>query len=194
MSDISTEQVKELRDKTGLPVMDCKEALVEADGDMEKAVHILDEQSETAAAKKAGRDLDAGIVASYIHNDNTVGAMVELLSETDFVARNEDFQDLGYEIAMHIAAMDPEFVRREDIPEEKREELEEEFAEEFTDKPDDVKEDIIAGKMDDYFADNVLLEQSFIKDEDTTIEDMLQEATQTFGENVDIGEMYRMEI
>lgn len=194
MSDISTEQVKKLRDKTGLPVMDCKEALVEADGDMEKAIEILDEQSETAAAKKAGRDLDAGIVASYIHNDNTVGAMVELLSETDFVARNEDFQDLGYEIAMHIAAMNPEFVRREDVPEDKREELKEEFAEEFEDKPEDVKEDVIAGKMDDYFADNVLLEQTFIKDEDTTIEDMLQEATQTFGENVDIGEIYRIEI
>ncbi|PSO46376.1 MAG: elongation factor Ts, partial [Parcubacteria group bacterium SW_4_46_8] len=107
MTDVTTDDVKELRDATGLPIMECKKALTEADGDREKAIEILDEQSEKAAAKKAGRDLDDGIIASYIHNNGKVGAMIELLSETDFVARNEDFQELGYEIAMHVAAMNP---------------------------------------------------------------------------------------
>lgn len=194
MSDVSSEQVKELRDDTGLPVMDCKDALSEADGDMEQAIEILEEKSDKAAAKKAGRDLDAGIVASYVHNNNTVGAMVELLSETDFVARNEDFQQLGRNIAMHITAMNPEYVRREEVPEGKIDELKDEFAEEFEDKPDDVKEDIIAGKLDDHFSETVLLEQTYIKDEEKTIEDLVQEATQEFGENTAIGEMSYMEI
>lgn len=194
MADISTEQVKELRDKTNISVMKCKEALEEAGGDMEQAIQILEEKSETAAAKKAHRDLDAGVVASYVHSNGTVGAMVELLSETDFVARNDDFQELAYEIAMHVAAMNPQYVTRDDVPEAEVTELEEEFAEEFSDKPEDVRKDIIAGKLDNHFADKVLLEQAFIKDDDKTIEDLLQEATQTFGENVAVGEITRLAI
>lgn len=194
MSEISAEQVQKLRDKTGLPVMDCKEALSEADGDMDEAIQILEEQSDKAAAKKAGRDLDAGVVGSYVHNNNTVGAMVELLSETDFVARNEDFQEVARNIAMHVAAMNPEYVRREDVPEDKIEELKEEFSEEFADKPDDVKGDIISGKLDDHLAEIVLLEQTYIKDEDKTIEDLVKEATQEFGENTAIGDVSRLEI
>lgn len=194
MSEISAEQVQKLRDKTGLPVMDCKEALSEADGDMDEAIQILEEQSDKAAAKKAGRDLDAGVVGSYVHNNNTVGAMVELLSETDFVARNEDFQEVARNIAMHVAAMNPEYVRREDVPEDKIEELKEEFSEEFADKPDDVKEDIISGKLDDHLSEIVLLEQTYIKDEDKTIEDLVKEATQEFGENTAIGDVSRLEI
>lgn len=194
MSEISAEQVQELRDKTGLPVMDCKEALSEAGGDMDEAVQILEEQSDKAAAKKAGRDLDAGVVGSYVHNNNTVGAMVELLSETDFVARNEDFQEVARNIAMHVAAMNPEYVRRDDVPEDKIEELKEEFSEDFDDKPDDVKEDIISGKLDDHLSEIVLLEQTYIKDEDKTIEDLVKEATQEFGENTAIGDVSRLEI
>lgn len=194
MSEISAEQVQKLRDKTGLPVMDCKEALSEADGDMDEAIQILEEQSDKAAAKKAGRDLDAGVVGSYVHNNNTVGAMVELLSETDFVARNEDFQEVARNIAMHVAAMNPEYVRREDVPEDKIEELKEEFSEEFADKPDDVKGDIISGKLDDHLSEIVLLEQTYIKDEDKTIEDLVKEATQEFGENTAIGDVSRLEI
>jgi len=194
MADVTTEDVKELRDATGLPIMECKEALTEAGGNREKAIEILDKKSEKAAAKKASRDLDDGIVVSYIHSNEKVGAMIELLSETDFVARNEDFRDLGYEIAMHVAAMNPEYVSREDVPEEEIEAKKQELKEEFADKPDDVQEDIVAGKLDNHYADTVLLEQPFVKDDEQTIEDMLQEATQTFGENVAIGEISRFEI
>jgi elongation factor Ts len=194
MTDVTTDDVKELRDATGLPIMECKEALTEADGNREKAIEILDEESEKAAAKKAGRDLDDGIVVSYVHNNGKVGAMIELLSETDFVARNEDFRDLGYEIAMHVAAMSPEYVSREDVPEEGIENKKDELREKFSDKPQDVQDDIIAGKMDDFYANTVLLEQPFVKDDEQTIEDMLQEATQTFGENVAIGQISRFEI
>ena len=194
MTDVTTDDVKELRDATGLPIMECKKALTEADGNREKAIEILDEQSEKAAAKKAGRDLDDGIIASYIHNNGKVGAMIELLSETDFVARNEEFQELGYEIAMHVAAMNPEYVSRDDVSEEDIEDKKDELRDEFSDKPEDVQDDIIAGKMDDFYADTVLLEQPFVKDDEETIEDMLQEATQTFGENVAIGEISRFEI
>jgi elongation factor Ts len=194
MAEITTDDVKELRDATGLPIMDCKKALTDADGDRDKAIEILEEQSEKAAAKKAGRDLDDGIVVSYIHNNGKVGAMIELLSETDFVARNEYFRDLGYEIAMQVAAMNPQYVSREDVPEDEIDEKKAELEEEFSEKPDDVREDIIAGKLDDYYADTVLLEQSFVKDDEQTIEDMLQEATQTFGENVAVGDICRFEI
>jgi len=194
MTDVTTDDVKELRDATGLPIMECKKALTEADGDRQKAIAILDEQSEKAAAKKAGRDLDDGIIASYIHNNGKVGAMIELLSETDFVARNEEFQELGYEIAMHVAAMNPEYVSRDDVPEDAIADKKEQLQDEFDDKPQDVQDDIIAGKMDDFYADTVLLEQPFVKDGEQTIEDMLQEATQTFGENVAVGEISRFEI
>ncbi len=192
MSDISTDKVKELREQTQVSVMKCKEALEEAEGDVDKAAEILAEKSDAAAKKKAGRDLGAGVVASYIHSNNTVGAMVELLSETDFVARNEDFQDLAYQIAMHVAAMEPQYVSREDIPEDEIEEIRKEFAEEFTDKPEDVREDIVDGKLDSHLEEMVLLEQSYIKDEDKTIQDLLHEATQTFGENVSIGDISRI--
>jgi elongation factor Ts len=189
MTDISMDKVKELRDRTKISVMQCKEALEEADGDMEEAIAILDEKSEKAAAKKAGRDLEAGVVASYIHSDSTVGALVELQCETDFVARNDDFQELAYDIAMHVAAMNPDFVSRDDIPEDELEAMKAELEEEFADKPDDVREDIVAGKLESKLEETVLLKQAFIKNEDSTIADLLAEATQTFGENTAVGEI-----
>jgi elongation factor Ts len=189
MTDISMDKVKELRDRTKISVMQCKEALEEADGDMEEAIAILDEKSEKAAAKKAGRDLEAGVVASYIHSDSTVGALVELQCETDFVARNDDFQELAYDIAMHVAAMNPDFVSRDDIPEDEMEAMKAELEEEFADKPDDVREDIVSGKLESKLEETVLLNQAFIKDEDSTIADLLAEATQTFGENTAVGEI-----
>lgn len=192
MADVSTEQIKELRNQTQVSVMECKKALQEAEGDMEDALDILAEKSERAAAKKAGRNLGAGVVASYIHNDNSVGAMVELMSETDFVARNEEFQELAYEIAMHVAAMQPQYVSRDDVPEEVFAEVRDEFMEEFSDKPEDVREDIVAGKLNKHFKNLVLLEQDYIKDDEKTIEDLLNEATQTFGENVSIGQISRI--
>lgn len=193
MADITTENIKELRERTQVSVMKCKEALTEADGDMEKAIKILEEKSEATAAKKSSRDLGAGIVSAYIHSNDTVGAMVELQCETDFVARNEEFQKLAYEIAMHVAAMNPEYVSRKDVPEEQVAEQEEKFTEEFSDKPEEVRENAVAGKLDNYFSKFVLLDQAYIKDDEKTITDLLHEATQTFGENVAIGEVSRIE-
>lgn len=193
MADITTEQIKELRDRTQVSVMKCKEALSEADGDMEKAIKILEEKSGAAAAKKSSRDLGAGVVSAYVHSNNTVAALVELQCETDFVARNEEFQQLAYEIAMHVAAMNPDYVSREDVPADEVKEQEEKFGEEFADKPDDIRENAVAGKLDSYFSKFVLLEQPYIKDDEKTIEDLLHEATQTFGENVAIGDISRVE-
>lgn len=193
MAEITTEKIKELRDQTNISVMKCKEALEEAGGDMEQAIKILEKQSGAAAAKKADRDLGAGVVASYIHAGSTVGALVELQCETDFVARNEEFQKLAYEVAMHVAAMNPRYVSRAEVPEEELKEKEEEFAAEAADKPEDVREKIVAGKLDSYFSKFVLLEQPYIKDDEKTIEDLLHEATQTFGENAAIGEISRIE-
>lgn len=193
MAEITTEKIKELRDRTQISVMKCKEALSEADGDMEEAIKILEEKSQATAAKKSSRDLGAGVVSAYVHSNNTVAALVELQCETDFVARNEDFQDLAYEIAMHVAAMKPKYVSREDVPEDELKKQEDKFAEEFADKPEDVRENVIAGKLDSHFSKFVLLEQPYIKDDEKTIEDLLHEATQTFGENVAVGDISRVE-
>jgi elongation factor Ts len=193
MADITTEQIRELRENTGISVMKCKEALQEADGDMEAALKVLEEKSGATAAKKANRDLGAGVIASYIHAGSTVGSLVELQCETDFVARNEDFQVVAYEIAMHVAAMNPRYVSREDVPEEERQEKEAEFTKTAADKPEEVRENIVSGKLDSYFAKFVLLEQPYIKDDEKTIQDLLYEATQSFGENVAIGEISRIE-
>lgn len=193
MAEITTDKIKQLRDQTQVSVMKCKEALEEAGGDLEEAQKILEQKSEAAAAKKASRDLGAGVVSAYVHAGNTVAALVELQCETDFVARNEEFKDLAYEIAMHVAAMKPRFVSRDDVPEEEREKIESELEEEFADKPEDVRDDIIAGKLDSHFKKFVLLEQPYIKDEEKTIEDLLHEATQAFGENVAIGDIACLE-
>lgn len=194
MGEISTEKIKELRDKSSVSIMQCKKALEEAGGDMEKALVILEKKSKATAEKKSGRDLGAGVVQAYIHTNATVGAMVEVLCETDFVARNEEFQEFGYEIAMHIAAMNPQFKTTEDIDETAREKAKEVFVEEIQDKPEDMQEKILQGKMDSYFKDKVLMEQAYIKDGEKAIKDLVAEATQKFGERVDIGDYARFSI
>lgn len=191
---ITTADVKKLRDETGISIMQCKKALEEAGGDMEKARVILEKQSKAVASKKADRELRAGTVASYVHNTGTVGAMVELLCETDFVARNEEFKAMAYEIAMQIAATSPEFKSLDDIPEEAKEKVKEVFAEEVKDKPRDMQDKILAGKLDSYFKEKALLNQAFIKDPSVTIKDMLERGTQKFGEKIDIGSFTRLAI
>jgi len=193
MAEITTEKIKELRDQTQVSVMKCQEALTEADGDLDEAVKILEKKSGAMAAKKSSRDLGAGVVSAYVHSGNTVAALVELQCETDFVSRNEEFQKLAYEIAMHVAAMKPRFVSRCEVPEVELEEVKKEVSEEFADKPEEVRENAIAGKLDKHFSGFVLLEQPYIKDDEKTIEDLLHEATQTFGENTAIGKISRIE-
>ncbi len=188
--DISTDIVKQLRDRTGISVMQCRKALEEAEGDIEKAEVILRKRSAGAAEKKADRELGAGAIGSYIHGTE-IGAMVLLSCETDFVARNEEFPQLAREIAMQVAATNPTYLNDTDISSEARTAAEAVFTQEVQDKPADMQEKILAGKMQSYFRDMVLMEQPFIKDESKTIRDLLAEASQKFGERVEITKFTR---
>ncbi len=191
---ISTEVIKQLRDATGVSIMQCKKALEEVDGDVEKAKVILQKYSKAAADKKSDRTLGAGTVASYIHQGGAVGVLVELMCETDFVSKNEAFQALAKDIAMHVAALAPQFMRKEDLKEEDTIAAKEVFAEEVEGKPEELKEKILAGKLDAYFNEKTLLEQSFIKNPDKTIKLLIDEASQKFGEKVEITRFTRYSI
>lgn len=182
--------LKELRDKTGVSVMQCKKALEEAGGDVDKAEVILRKKSGAAAEKKGDRELGAGAIGTYIHNDE-IGAMVLLSCETDFVSRNQEFVALAREIAMQVAATAPKYLDESDIAPEARTAAEAVFAEEVAGKPEDMREKILEGKMNAYFQDQVLTYQQFIKDESKTVNDLITEATQKFGERVVISKMAR---
>ncbi len=189
--DITADMVKTLRDQTGISVMQCKAALEEAGGDMEKALLILSKKRGAIAAKKSDRALAAGVVSSYIHANREVGSMVILRSETDFVSKNQEFVDLAREIALQVAASNPQYVKREDVPEEKMTDIKALFAKEVEGKPDNLKETILAGKVDAYLKGIVLLEQSFIKDDTKTIRDLIEGATHKFGERVEVEQFVR---
>jgi elongation factor Ts len=192
--EITSAQIKELRDQTGISVMQCKKALEEAGGDMEKALIILKRKRSEAAEKKSDRELGAGAIGAYVHNTNEVAAMVLLSSETDFVSKNEGFIALAREIAMHVAALDPKFISREQVDASALEKAKEVFREEVKDKPAEMQEKILEGKLNSYFKDQILLEQPFIKNPETTIGEMVQGAIQKFGENITISEIRRMSV
>ncbi len=183
---VTTDVIKKLRDETGVSVMQCKKALEEAGGDVAKAIVILKKKGADAAAKKADRNLNAGTIAAYVHATGTVGAMVEIACETDFVAKNPEFKQLAYDIAMHIAASKPEFLKREDVTAEARELAASVFEKETEGKPKEMKEKILEGKLAAYFAERVLLEQAFIKNPDSTIAGLISAAVQKFGEKTEI--------
>ncbi len=183
---ITTEQIKALRDQTGISVMLCRKALEEAKGDIEKAKVILQRKGADAAAKKADRTLGAGTIASYIHHSGTVGVLVELSSETDFVSGNEAFKALAYDIAMHVAASKPEFVRREDISAEALSRAKEVLQKEVEGKPKAMQEKILEGKLNSFFAEKILLEQPFIKNPDQTVQNLIEGAIQKFGEKIEV--------
>ena len=187
---ISLDTVKVLRDKTGVSIMQCQKALEEAEGDMDKAEVILKKRSGAAADKKADRELAAGAIGSYVH-DGMVGAMVLLSSETDFVSKNEEFAELARAIAMHVAASNPSVLSSSEISEEAKTAAMSVFKEEVKDKPAEMQEKILEGKMASYFKDQVLLEQSYIRDDSKTIQDLLNEASQKFGERVEISKFAR---
>lgn len=189
--EITTNSIKELREATGVSVMQCKKALEEAGGDIAKATVILKKHSAASALKKADRSLAAGSIGSYTH-EGTIGAMVFLSCETDFVAKNPEFGVLARDLAMHIAATNPSFTTSEEIPEEAKQAATAVFEKEFADKPANMQAKILEGKLASYFRDQVLLEQSFIKDETKTIRDLLNEATQKFGERVEISRFARL--
>lgn len=186
MATISIEEIKSLRDETGVSVMQCKKALEEAGGDRAKAIVILRKKGGDAANKKSDRTLGAGVVASYVHANSNVASMVELQCETDFVAKNPEFKDLAYDIAMQIAATNPNFVTYEEVTEEAREKALEVFKPEVEGKPEEMKEKILNGKLEAYFREEVLMMQNFIKDQDLTIADLVNNAVQKFGEKVKV--------
>lgn len=188
---ITTQQVKQLRDKTGLSIMQCKKALEEAKGDMEKAIIILQKKSGDVAQKKSDRTLGAGAIQSYIHGLGNVGAIVELSCETDFVAKNEEFKAIAYDIAMQVAATNPQFLKIEDIDAEAKKTASEVFQKEVEDKPKEMQEKILEGKLASYFGEQTLLEQPFIKNQDMKIRDLISGATQKFGERIEVRRFVR---
>jgi elongation factor Ts len=192
--EITTDLIKSLRDLTGVSVMQCKKALEEAGGDVEKAKIILQKHSAIAAGKKGDRTLAAGTVGVYLHNNGQIGAMVELCSETDFVSKNADFVALARDLAMHVSAASPKFLTMADIGEEDKKNASEVFAKEAEGKPEEIKAKIIEGKLQSFFADQVLLEQTFIKNPDQTINALLQSAIQKFGEKIEITRFARFSV
>lgn len=191
---VTLDQIKSLRESTGLSVMQVKKALEEADGDAAKALALLKKKSKDVAAKKADRKFGAGTIATYIHTKGAVGAMVELVCETDFVSGNEAFQKLAYDIALHIAASNPEFNTLADITDEVKEIARDLFIKEVEGKPEDLKEKILQGKLDAYFKERVLSEQAFVKNPDVTITDLINEAIHKFGEKIAVGRFVRYSI
>lgn len=192
--EITSAQLKELRDQTGISVMQCKKALEEAGGDMEKAIIILKKKRSEAAEKKSDRELGAGAVGTYTHNTNEVAAMVLLACETDFVAKNPEFVALARDIALHVAGTGPKYISKTEIDPTTLEKAKEVFMAEVKDKPADMQEKILAGKMDSYFKEQILLEQAFIKNPETTIAEMINGAIQKFGENISVVQMSRLSV
>ena len=192
--EITSTQIKQLRDQTGISVMQCKRALEEAEGDMDKAVIILKKKRSEAADKKADREIAAGAIGSYVHNTNEVAAMVLLGCETDFVSKNTEFVALAKDIAMHVAASNPKYITKSEISESMLEKAKEVFMTEMEGKPAEMIEKILAGKMASYFKEQILMEQDFIKNPDTTIGEMISGAVQKFGENVTIASISRLSV
>lgn len=194
--EISAQMVKELRERTGAGMMDCKAALAEANGDMEKAIEILRKKGLAKAARKAGRETKEGLIISYVHHNGKIGVLLELNCETDFVARTDEFKELGNKIAMHIAAMAPRWVKREDVPADVIEKEKEIYREQLKDsgKPAQVIEKIIEGKLESFYQDNCLLEQKYALDQTITIKDMIQQAIAKIGENIQVSRFVRMQV
>jgi elongation factor Ts len=194
--EITAQMVKQLRERTGAPMMDCKAALGEAQGDMEKAVDGLRKKGLAAAAKKAGRATAEGAVGSYIHAGGKIGVLVEINCETDFVARTEPFQELVRDVAMHIAAAEPRFLRREEVTPDVMDRERAIFREQAlaTGKPAAVVERIVDGKVEKFYGEAVLLEQAFVKDPDHTVGQMIAERIGRLGENIQVRRFARFKL
>jgi len=194
--NISATQVKELREKTGAPMMDCKQALTEAKGDMEQAVVVLRKKGVSVAAKKATRVTSEGSVASYIHAGGKIGVLVEINCESDFVARTEDFKELVHDIAMHIAASDPKFVRKEDVTPEAYEREKDIFRAQAiaSGKPANIAEKMVEGKMAKFYEEVCLLEQPFIKDQTVSIAQLIATKIGKLGENIAVRRFARFKV
>lgn len=193
---ISAEQVNELRQKTGLGLMECKKALTESDGNVEKAIEELRKKGLAKAAKKADRVTSQGRIETYIHGEGRVGVMVEVHCETDFVAKNDQFKEFVHDIALHIAGVNPLYIKPEDVPAEVLDKEKEIFSEQLKNegKPENIIEKIMAGKVNKYYEEVCLLKQPFLKDNDKTVEQYITEQIATIGENIKIVRFTRYEL
>ncbi len=196
MANISAAQVKALREKTGAPMMDCKQALIEAKGDLEQAIILLRKRGMSLAANKAARVTSEGSVAHYIHAGGKIGVLVEVNCESDFVARTDDFKELVHDIAMHIAASDPKFVRKEDVTPDAFEREKDIYRAQAaaTGKPAPVVEKIVAGKMEKFYEEVCLLEQPFIKDQTISISQLIAAKVGKLGENIAVRRFARFKV
>jgi elongation factor Ts len=196
MAEISAKLVKELREKTGVGIMDCKEALSASNGDMVQAIELLRKKGLATAQKRAGRTTSEGTIATYVHLGGKLGVMVEVNSETDFVAKNEQFKEFAKNIAMHIAASNPLGIRPEDVPAEvvaKEREIYVAQAKE-TGKPEKVIEKIVEGKLKKFFEENCLLNQPYVRDPDISVNDLLNDLISKIGENITIRRFVRYQV
>ena len=191
---ITADLVKKLRDATGAGMMECKGALTEANGDLEAATTLLRKRGLAAATKKAGRSTSEGLIGHYIHMGGKIGVLVEVNCESDFVARTDKFQELTKEIAMHIAAANPTYVRREDVPADVIAREQEIYREQVKDKPAQVIDKIVDGKLNSYYQQFCLLEQASVRDPNVTIQQLVQDAIRILGENITITRFTRLKV
>ncbi len=193
---VTSQMVKELRDKTSAGMMDCKKALNETDGDMEKAVDLLRQKGLAVAAKRAGRATSEGVIETYIHAGGKLGVMIELNCETDFVAKTDQFKELARDLAMHIAASNPIAIERESVPEDVLAREKAIYVQQALDsgKPEAIVEKIVAGKVDKYLAEICLLEQKYVKNTDLSVQDLLTDCVGKMGENISIKRFARFQI
>jgi elongation factor Ts len=196
MANITAKQIAELRAKTGIGMMECKKALVEADGDETKAMDILKKQGALKAAKRSEREAKEGIIESYVHANGKIGVIVEVLAETDFVAKNDEFKEFAHDVALHIAAMNPKYLSSDQVPTEDIEKEKSYFIEEVkaSGKPENIVEKIVQGKIDKYVEEMCLMSQPFVKDSTKTINDLLNEKIAKIGEKITISRFSRFEI
>ncbi|WP_418804998.1 translation elongation factor Ts [Phascolarctobacterium sp.] len=196
MAEITAALVKELRERTGAGMMDCKKALSATDGDLEKAIDFLREKGLAAAAKKAGRVATEGLVEAYIHGGGRIGVLVEVNCETDFVAKTDAFKELVKDIAMHIAATNPSYLKREEVPTAELEHEQAVLAEQARNegKPEKIIEKMVAGRIEKYYKEVCLMEQPFVKDPDKTISDLITESIAKIGENISIRRFTRYQL
>ena len=194
--DVSAQLVKELRERTGAGFTACREALIETGGNIEQAISVLRKKGQAAAAKKAQRATSEGLVSSYIHAGGRIGVLVEINCESDFVARTDDFQRLCHDVAMHVAALDPRFLRRVEVTQQILDREREIFREQAkaTGKPEPVIEKIVSGKMEKFYEENCLYEQHFIRDEGVTIKELVDQAIAKVGENITIRRFSRFKV
>lgn len=193
---ITVDQIRELREMTGAGVLDAKKALEAADGDFDQAVRSLREKGLARAEKRSGRDASEGVIEVYSHPGSRVGVMLELNCETDFVAMNEEFQELAHDLALHVAAMRPKYLTREEVP---TAELEEEMGvlraqAKAEGKPDNIVDKIVEGRLNKFYAETVILEQPFVKDDSVTVEDLIKNAISKLGENIILRRFVRYEL